>query len=1395
MIPMAFNDGIYFNNNTSSGTFDTDIRICYWSNGWSGYTPMSASNLSAKGFRLINTNGSYYWVLGKTDAQCSASKASGFDAKSFASGTINNPLGSMFCIWADYPGAETEASVISKTAATIAAFGARVKDLVTDTTDPVDPVDPVDPTSETIKLEVGKTATRTQKNVNNENNVNRDELNDAIATVTVDGTDADKSPAKYSSVSVRGSTLAGSNTSWTKTDYFYKINNTYYPVYAYRGWSNGYYYHYGYSTTDDSNNVTLIKSLIGSQTVNVYKMTSAPVDIPASTTITFVGVAPGTTYVTVGNVKYTIIVDYKLASINLTPNQTKTVDYDGILDTSELNTDVATVEVSGNGTNRKISVTGVAVGSTTFIVGGTKYTVTVTEEDLDNVTPLSVEYWITNGVCNDANGNASASISAATLGIASADGIDVTPDSLIPSQTIKVDGKRTVDYWHCRLLDKTKTNDSSSGTEEQTEKAGDDETRSGAAFTKIRYYGGTWSVFTAKNEWISVDASKHQLVAYYAEHIKVTDEVDSHASDWGKLGDGSASGSYLDPSAVNTLSFQVVYEDGTTNPSGTTADVLKSKTIGYGYWTNGRGIGTVILDESADFEIYKVTAETGAMTGSGDTWGSYTVSSFTWDNNELTVWEDSADNGQVILYNNPQVPETEGIYQNLMWDENYESILIRVYVRAKITEDSLRVHYIDRTNGVNDEFYNYNIAVKSGTYFDTSFGLNGGVLTGNTVTNIKNITQTVTTDLSKLTEVKAQYRYSKYTCVEATRSDDGKNVYLYYTFDNAVTYVVDFGLPVTIEPKDINTRLIGQNVNLTGVDVAGASSGTTTVNAGYGFTYTPNADFITSNGEKLTVTYQGTIPTTDGTDQAGDVSYQIYILPASNVLYEENFLTTASADWQEGTSSAPTAAQQTQKLDSGDTTPYNVFGTDGAYANAVGDTGVWKAGTTDSPLSTKKPTGLLTTSFYGNAFDLIGNCGVDTGRVVMIISPVDKNSGARTRILDIDTRYNNGTLNQVPLAHVVLDKDAEYKVEIMASGLDAKTVTPTSASAVAVMSAPSVSADELLLSVVRRYGLSMANVERVSVSDTFSAASVSTASVSAVSDAAMFAAESQAEPISYAKGTHVEIDSFRVYRTAAKSNAVAQNYPTAEQDITYWNILDVMKGQTITAYTENGDVTNYKVENYEAAGGPQNEIYLSSGQAISFKIADFDSIQVSLRAVTKESAQWATSKDGTPVVIKTNTEMYYEIKADGEGVFTIANRGETLLAIGNAKLPSNVTADNITSAGDIEQEVLLQSLRAAFGVSAVEPEPELFQPSTFDAKVSSMRLIRNKLVTIRISVSSDVSYVTVNGVKYWPGRLTRWQKTRYIQFHDTVGKYESKTYTIVAYDANGVASAPITVNG
>lgn len=131
MTPMAFNDGIYFANNTSSGTFDTDIVICYWSNGWSSYTPMPAETLASMGFKMVNTHGDYYWVLGKSNWQCDAKKASVFNYKTFQGGTIDNPSGAMFCIWCDYSGADSESNVISSTAATIAAFGKTLPEVKT----------------------------------------------------------------------------------------------------------------------------------------------------------------------------------------------------------------------------------------------------------------------------------------------------------------------------------------------------------------------------------------------------------------------------------------------------------------------------------------------------------------------------------------------------------------------------------------------------------------------------------------------------------------------------------------------------------------------------------------------------------------------------------------------------------------------------------------------------------------------------------------------------------------------------------------------------------------------------------------------------------------------------------------------------------------------------------------------------------------------------------------------------------------------------------------------------------------------------------------------------------------------------------------------------------------
>lgn len=156
----------------------------------------------------------------------------------------------------------------------------------------------------------------------------------SIATVTVTGQDESTEP-DYTKETVSYSALAGYNNSWTKTEYFYKVGSNYYPVYAYREYYYGYYYYYyyGYSTTDESSNVQQIGEGRNT-TVDLYKETGTKT-IPASTTITFHGVKAGAkTYANIGRVRYEITVTEKaIVSGNTIELPVSIVDYraDGLL--------------------------------------------------------------------------------------------------------------------------------------------------------------------------------------------------------------------------------------------------------------------------------------------------------------------------------------------------------------------------------------------------------------------------------------------------------------------------------------------------------------------------------------------------------------------------------------------------------------------------------------------------------------------------------------------------------------------------------------------------------------------------------------------------------------------------------------------------------------------------------------------------------------------------------------------------------------------------------------------------------------------------------------------------------------------------------------------------------
>lgn len=191
-------------------------------------------------------------------------------------------------------------------------------------------------TNETIRLTIGGTRTVTIEG-SFAGSYNPDPA--GIATVTVNAQDEIPGTETYTSKSVSYSELAGSNTSWRKTNYFHKVGDNYYPVYAYKVtetvffWPTTYYY-VGYSKTDSASNVTQIgdPSTYGSTTITVYEK-NVTAGTPASTTITFTGVAKGTTKVKIGGVLYTIEVTDEFTMDDTVEIPITIVDYraDGLL--------------------------------------------------------------------------------------------------------------------------------------------------------------------------------------------------------------------------------------------------------------------------------------------------------------------------------------------------------------------------------------------------------------------------------------------------------------------------------------------------------------------------------------------------------------------------------------------------------------------------------------------------------------------------------------------------------------------------------------------------------------------------------------------------------------------------------------------------------------------------------------------------------------------------------------------------------------------------------------------------------------------------------------------------------------------------------------------------------
>ena len=1455
MTPMAFNDGIYFNSNTSGGTFDTDILICYWSNGWSGYTPMPAANLAAKGFKLINTNGSYYWVLGKSDAQCSASKASGFNHKTFPGGTINDPAGSMFCIWADYPGAETEASVISKTAATIAAFGK-----VLPKVKPVEGVKNVTRTDDTTGVSVtapGLTGltVKEAKAPSIDTAAEGKVLAYDVTPTTESGNYAEaasvsfKTPSGWDTSRVRGFVvntdgtvtdgLTGvvENGSFTFTAPHFSVMGIYQlsadaptktkDINVAVGGTATVTIDGDYSGTQLDDAVATVTGVVGDKqgkttyepatlAVGSFYVSTKSGDTAPTVQLTFENAGNGQYYIKSGDdyvypdASYTSIIitgwwNYEV--ITAADNRDAAVKIEGNSDgsivisravTSSGKSGTAYLTLSGttfgagesgtklylyepqttfSGKETTLTFTGKSAGDTSVTIDGVKYNIHVTAEDLTKVTPLTIEYWITNSRLTGVPDNSNEKVIKATDdGIATETGVET---SALVAPTGTKDGRHQ-EYWQTKILDVEKANTSTSGTELQTTANGDDETLNGSAFSKVRYWGGVWQVYTT--EWVNVDRTtvtvetytgdKNQLVAYYMEVVDITNkdgetEMHVNAADWGTKGDGTGNWGYTPESDRCSVSIQMVYEDGSTNPSNITADALKSKTFVYGYWNGGRGLGTMIFNGQGDYQILKVTAETGTMRSSASGSNTVTVTNFTWSNNEEIVWTggpaDSASIG-----NPARNPSYEAPLDNLAWNTSSgnrnNAILIRVYVKSVPKADSLHVNYF--VQGSTTPFYDYAINVKANTVFDSAFRRvedlsrpDTGYLENATVTNYYGASQTVQSDLSKMTEIEAQYRYCDYRFVDATRSDDGKTVNLYYTFSSTRNFVVDFGLPLVIRPADVNDRLSGNGVNLTGIEVTNKTSfASITTDASKNITYSLNK--MIDQMDTFSVQYTGHIKDGQGNPQSGTVKYTLTIIPASNVYYEDSLATftngsgaAQNAVWSTVGNDGNAATEKTgvyqalQELGKGNNrTPY---GNDDAYNETnssmlsmgtahkvtvtanMANTDAWKAQSTSA-----WPTAQFT--FKGTGFDIISLTNNKSGTIFVDVT----NTATGKQYNYVVNNYYGYTYQS---GEWVVDKNASdtlYQIPVMkVDGLD-----------------------------YGEYNV----VIKVAYNKFFDTA--------------------EAKEYSFWLDAVRIYDPMGEYADYTKDN---EGYPQ------YIKLRDTLvdgtakpDGTDKTVFIDGGSTADIKTTyaNY----GPNNEVYLMKGQAITFKIPANDkiaSIQIGAKAPKGTANLNVNEKEIVSGGLSTATEMYYQIATVG-GQFTITNTGDGILSLTNLKI--TYSAKSSVSLGTLntqEQENAVSLVRALFTAPVATFSPEACQADWGRAVRAGKR------ATLTVKTSADVESITVDGQSI-TGYTTRTQRTGWgwwspeVTYHvftyTTTAPAQTTDYAVCAVNAEGTASEAVT---
>lgn len=1497
MTPRMFNDALRSNNTISN----SNVQVCYWFYGNDCYPVGQITQ-----YQLINANHDYYYVstnenwnlyregytfVGEYNEDTWINKAKQFNNNTFNYGRgvgthVNNPVGSMFCIWCNTPGKNTETQIAQQIRMILRVIGARMQNSEIYSASDVH-VEGGFKADGTINVPTNnKTVGNGSGNTTADNDTvrvtgpNLAALECDTATVTIQGAAEGKIAAYDVTPSTADNTYTGEAEVRIKIPAEWDGNK----VIAFIVENDGTVEDINGTATEDGwyvftaphfsvmgiyeKDVTYVEKTVtvavgDSETVTIegydYSEQVGEIDTNIATVkVTCEGVTiseftPATSIS--NNAKYIVKYGDKYIDENgkLTDNISEAAEWtyerynntygklknskdqyltyqsngsfttvQGYNNNSWLYVNGTTVNMhDGSGYNIALSLgtktegssqpstiitfTGVKEGTTSVVIGGTRYTVKVVDATLaQQVLPINL--WITNtGVVptnwsndnpaeftySDTAGNRRSiyTLKASYSTVNSPNGISLS--SILPQVTGTAkswdNNTYNVTYWKS-AYHTAENRQSTDGWTNYSHK--------GTKFEYIRFYEGSWAYSVDGITWVNIenvgagatDTDKNQVCIWYRQVTTVTSEVTTEIVDWGPIKYGANQ---------CLLDFAVKY-DGTAGRIPNSFPVT-GKTIGFDCPTDQPvplGNGYVVQDtdgtyyrtvygiagvETAEYEVYMIT-----VTPTSDTHTDYITkgikptesNGYPYGGTEKIAWaKTEADANSTELNKMPNVKyggepflESVKIYQ-------YQGLLVTYYLRAKQTPDSLTVHYA--IQGSETAFYEYNIAVNQGTTFKSEIALDpkqdpnvGGPLLNGTVTNSNNETITVSSELATLQGLEPQYRYSKYTIVGFERKD-GKNVWIYYTFTREHTYVIDFGLPLKIKFSDFgvtNDEAIG-TVSLWEKETVLENKGL------YG-----TAKVIMNDTEGKYVLYtldkpldkNITIPLYVKFSQKGDNDkpqlFTANIIPATNVYYEDSFAkftdgsgTAAGATWKIVKNDGGTLNEQQQKdsytnqaLEALGQENHKPYGYDPAYDSCtMFSMGSARKVTVTSDMVTNWndttsawPTAQFT--FKGTGFDIISLTDNTSGAI--FVDVVNAKTGVKAKSLFVNNyygyKYNEATQTWET---VQTGNNALYQIPVIA---------------------------------VRDLGYDEYNVVISVAYNTF-----------------------------FDKTTKQEysfwLDAVRVYDPMGKDNAI---YNTGNEKEGYPQYIKLRSeliklgesaaGALFIDGKENANISEYA--NY----GPNNEVYLANGQAITFKLEGNDlskiaTVQIGAKAPNGNAKLVVNSKEVKE--LGTATEMYYTIERSGDNTFTISNTGNGILSLTNLKITYTEKGNvSLGAMNETEQTASVMAVRALFAPAPIEPEPEpepekTFEPERFEASWSR-NVMQGRKATLTVKTSEDVEAITVDGqtIRSYRTRTERVgfgrraKRITYREFTYSMVAQESADFSVTAINAEGTESEAIT---